>query len=124
MKYIAVDFDNTMTNGENWPECGEENPYAIEVIKRLQDDGHKIILNTCRTGGHLSSAIDWMKSKGLIPDAINDNPWCQQYYKEYGPCRKIFADLYIDDKNIFVKKTSSGSLDFKWIKDNYENIFD
>lgn len=123
-KVIAIDFDGTLTrDGDTFPLCGKENPYAIEVINRFRRDGCKIVLNTCRRGKYLEEAVEWMKQKGITPDAINDNPWSREIYNDPEPGNKVFADIYIDDRNIFVKKTKTGSVDFKWIKDNYNKIF-
>lgn len=122
-KVVALDFDGTLTDGDNWPVCGKENPHAIEVVKRFRKDGCKIVLNTCRRGKPLEEAVEWMKQKGITPDAVNDNPWGRAIYGDDTPGNKVFADVYIDDRNIFVKKTKSGAVDFKWINRNYKRIF-
>lgn len=121
--WIAVDFDGTLTDGgDTFPNIGNENPYAIDVLKRFKRDGHKIILNTCRRGQYLNDAIDWLKSKGVEPDAVNDNPWARAIYNDTKPGTKVFAHTYIDDRNIFIKKTATGSVDFKYIKRNYKRL--
>lgn len=120
--WIAVDFDGTLTSSDSWPEIGEENPYAFDVLKRFRRDGHKIILNTCRRGKPLQDAIEWMKEKGFEPDSINDNPWARALYNDSNPGNKVFAHTYIDDRNIFIKKTQTGSVDFKYIKRNYKRL--
>lgn len=123
-KVVAVDFDGTLTKyGDQFPKCGAENPYAIEVINRFRKDGCKIVLNTCRRGKPLEDAVAWMIERGITPDSINDNPWSRELYNDPEPGNKVFADVYIDDRNIFVRKTKYGSVDFKWIKDNYNKIF-
>ena len=120
--WIAVDFDGTLTgNGDSWPEIGPENPYAVDVIKRLKRDGHTVILHTCRQGEYLSEAIEWMKARGIEPDAVNDNPHAREIYGSQGP--KMNADIYIDDRSLGIKKTATGSVDFKYIKRNYKKIF-
>ena len=45
---IAVDFDGTITYKNAYPEVGEINPRAIEVLRKLQAQGHKLCLWTCR----------------------------------------------------------------------------
>ena len=120
--WIAIDFDGTLTNGDLWPSIGEENPYAIDVVKRFKRDNHKIILNTCRRGEYLEQAVQWMKDKGVEPDAVNDNPFARALYNDPEPGRKVFAHVYIDDRNIFIKKTKTGSVDFKYIKRNYKRL--
>ena len=121
--WIACDFDGTLTDGgDNWPLCGDENPYAIDVIKRFKRDGHKVILNTCRRGKYLREAVDWMIAHGIEPDAVNDNPFARLLYGDPNPGSKVFAHVYIDDRNIFIKKTKTGSVDFKYIKRNYKRL--
>lgn len=121
--WIAIDFDGTLTDhGDQFPNCGEPNPYAIDVIKRFRRDGHKIILNTCRRGQPLRDAVNWMIHRGIEPDSVNDNPWARALYNDPTPGTKVFAHVYIDDRNIFIKKTKTGSVDFKYIKRNYKRL--
>ena len=40
---IAVDFDGTLSMGP-YPEIGNPKPYAVEMMNKLKDDGHYIIL--------------------------------------------------------------------------------
>lgn len=100
-KYIfAVDFDGTLIKGNTWPDVdGTVNIDLIIYLIREQDKGHKIILNTCRTGQHLQDAVDVAKAYGLVFDAVNENlPEMIEAYQ--GDCRKISADFYIDDKAV------------------------
>ena len=46
---IAIDFDGTIVE-HRYPEIGREIPFAIETLKRLIKDGHKLILWTVREG--------------------------------------------------------------------------
>ena len=39
---IAIDFDGTIVE-HKYPEIGREIPFAIETLKRLQADRHKLI---------------------------------------------------------------------------------
>lgn len=118
-RFIAVDFDGTLTL-PSWPKIGKENPYAVKVVKRFRADGFKIMLHTCRQGDCLREAIAWMKLHGIEPDAVNDNPYARKLYGTQGP--KIFADLYIDDHNVFIKRTHDQAVDWKWINRNYKKI--
>ena len=42
---IAIDFDGTIVE-HKYPEIGREIPFAIETLKRLQADRHKLILDS------------------------------------------------------------------------------
>ena len=47
-KVICIDFDNTVCLDE-WPYIGPLIPGAIEVLRKLQKAGHRLILYTQRT---------------------------------------------------------------------------
>nr|WP_319509360.1 HAD hydrolase family protein [uncultured Draconibacterium sp.] len=94
---IAVDFDGTIVK-HKYPAIGKEIPYAIETLKLIQSKGHKIILWTYRSGKELDKAVDFCKKKGLFFHAINNNFEGEEFDNTYS--RKIYADIYIDDRNI------------------------
>jgi hypothetical protein len=95
---FAVDFDGTLC--ENcWPEIGKPNLKLIDFLKGTRKLGNKVILWTNRDGEDLQAAVDWCKEKGLEFDAINDNTKeSQEFFGNNS--RKIFANFYIDDKNV------------------------
>ena len=45
---IAVDFDGTIVK-HRYPAIGEEIPFAIETLKKLAADRHRLILWTVRS---------------------------------------------------------------------------
>lgn len=93
----SVDFDGTICE-DRWPDIGSPNMQLIEHLKNLRSAGNELILNTMREGDLLQAAIDWCYSYGLYFDAINDNlPRMKAKYNN-NP-RKIFADVYVDDRN-------------------------
>jgi len=94
---IAVDFDGTIVK-DAYPEIGEPRLFAFETLKELQKAGHSLILWTCRTGKELQEAIDFCKKNGIDFYAVNKN-YPEETIAE-GYMRKIFADVYIDDRNI------------------------
>lgn len=95
---IAVDFDGTLCQNK-YPEIGEANEDMIRHIKQEKFRGSKIILWTCRNGKLLEDAVKWCKEKGLKFDAVNENlPYIIEKFG--GDTRKIFANEYIDDKNV------------------------
>lgn len=102
-KTIAVDFDGTLCENK-FPDIGAPKPLVIEYIKRQQAQGAHIILHTCRENGTkralLDEAIRFCAEQGIELYAINDNPG-SKFPEEYGTGfdgRKVFADIYIDDK--------------------------
>ena len=46
---IAVDFDGTIVE-DAYPKIGKTRIFAFETLKRLQQDGHRLILWTYRSG--------------------------------------------------------------------------
>jgi hypothetical protein len=94
---LAVDFDGTLVTNE-FPRIGEVNPEVWNAVKAYQDKGWKIILWTCRTDLMLQEAVEFCCERGLTFDAVNDNlKEVKEFYK--GNTRKVFANLYIDDRN-------------------------
>lgn len=103
---IAIDFDGTIVE-HRYPEIGREIPFAIETLKRLIKDGHKLILWTVREGELLQEAVDWCGTRGVHFYKVNRD-WDENNEEEHlgsdsghrKYSRKIKADLFIDDRNI------------------------
>lgn len=94
----AVDFDGTLCESV-YPGIGSPNLALIEHLKKRRKQGNKVILWTCRCGQRLNEAVNWCWDRGLEFDAVNENlPEMIEWYGN--DCRKIFADVYIDDKAI------------------------
>ncbi len=91
-KIIAVDFDGTLV-AHAYPKIGAEAPNAFRVLKKLQDEGHQLILWTMRSGMPLLYALDYCASKGIVFWGINSNS--EQHIWSESP--KAYAHLYIDD---------------------------
>lgn len=89
--YIAVDFDGTCVTHE-YPKVGKDIG-AVPVLKKLTDSGHKIILNTMRSGKELADAIKWFIDNDIPLFGANENPT----QKSWTTSPKVHADLYIDD---------------------------
>lgn len=95
---IAIDFDGTICRGK-YPEIAGLQPGAKEAINLLYNSGHYIIINTCRSGEQLLTAINWMMQQGIPFHRVNDNH--PDEITRYGNnSRKIFAHIYVDDKQI------------------------
>ena len=116
---IAVDFDGTCCV-HNYPEIGEENPYAIQTMKSLIENGYKIFLWTMR--GHakdiiddaqrdtLQEALDWLKERGIYIKG-NISP------AQFSTSPKQYAAIYIDDAALGCPLTKfKGHTVVEWLK--------
>lgn len=96
---IAIDFDGTICRSE-FPTITGVMPYAKEVINRLHADGHYIIIWTCRTEKNLLDAVNWLLAEGIEFDRVNDEATATEDIYGKRMQGKIYADLYVDDKNL------------------------
>lgn len=95
---IAVDFDGTIVE-HRYPEIGKEILFAFDTLKALHQQGHKLILWTFRSGKELDEAVAYCKENGLTFYAVNANSPVEVFNPDT-ISRKIYADLYIDDRNV------------------------
>lgn len=107
---IAIDFDGTCVSHE-FPYIGKDIG-AAQVLKRVTDKGHKLILFTMRSdmsdvnsddpdilgvsGNHLTDAVNWFKEHNIPLWGIQKNP--TQHLWTLSP--KCYANLYIDDAGL------------------------
>lgn len=102
---IAVDFDGTIVEQGHWPDIGPELPWAKLALTYLHGVGHKIIINSCRAGEPETKMVDWLAEHEIPADAINRN--LEERIDAFGgDCRKISADIYIDDRAVFCRGIS------------------
>lgn len=94
---LAIDFDGTIVD-DAYPGIGKPKLFAFETLKRLQQEGHRLILWTYRSGKRLQEAVDFCADNGIEFYAINKSFPEEQNDTEKSP--KIHADLFIDDRNI------------------------
>lgn len=95
---IAVDFDGTISFG-TWPNVGAPNMPLINLLREKQSKGARLILWTSRCGEYLERAVKYCEAVGLTFDAVNEN--LPDMKEKYGnDCRKVYADLYIDDASV------------------------
>lgn len=93
---ISIDFDGTICELA-YPEIGEIKKDASIYIRKLYNEGHKIIINTCRSGKYEGHAQEFLDNAMIPYHYINSNlPSLIEMYSQ--DCRKISADIYIDDK--------------------------
>jgi len=94
---IAVDFDGTIVE-DAYPNIGKPNLFAFETLKKLLEDGHRLILWTYRYGKKLDEAVSFCEANGIFFYAVNKSFPEEEFNGEVS--RKINADVFIDDRNI------------------------
>lgn len=97
--YIAVDFDGVIHDIDysNYIDYKHFNvPFegASKYLKLLKNQGWKIIIWTCRKKSRAMKK--WLKENDIPYDSINKN--ISKVFK--GQSVKVYADVYLDDKNI------------------------
>lgn len=105
---IATDFDGVLCE-KRWPRIGAPNKKLIKKLADLKQEGHVIILWTCRTDDPFVD--DTGKTRNLLDEAVR---FCDAYGLTFsyinrpdpdsvamygGNPRKIYANIYIDDQN-------------------------
>lgn len=96
---IAVDFDGTIVE-HRYPSIGKELPFAIETLKKLAEEGHRLILWTVREGHLLDEAITFCRERGLEFYAVNRDYPEEEKGRNNHFTRKLKVDLWIDDRNL------------------------
>ncbi len=96
---IAVDFDGTIVT-DKYPEIGNEMPFAVETLKTLTREGHKLILWSVRQDEKLTEAVEWCRQRGLEFYAVNQDFPGEDPEQHNRYSRKIKADIFIDDRNL------------------------
>ena len=95
---IAVDFDGTIVTHE-YPKIGKELPFAIDSLKRLQQNPeNQLVLWSVREGKELEEAVEFCRERGLEFYAVNSN--YPEESSEHSEPRKLKVDLFIDDRNL------------------------
>ena len=90
---IAVDYDGTLFDG------GTFNTVLLKRLRASQKRGDTVILWTCREGKSLAEALASLQGIGFRPNFVNCN--CPEGVQRMRhDSRKIFADVYIDDKAV------------------------
>ncbi|MDX9703909.1 MAG: hypothetical protein RBU23_12835 [Candidatus Auribacterota bacterium] len=99
---IAVDFDGTIVE-DRFPNIGEPIADAFDTLLFFMSQGHKLILWTCRedTPGrkYLSEAVEFCRARGVEFEAVNENIHGHPFSHLGAKGRKVYADVYIDDRS-------------------------
>ena len=95
---ISIDFDETIVHS-NFPVIISLIPDAKLYITKLHEDGHYIIINTCRTGDDAIAAINFLLANDIPFRRFNENN-ISNVEKYKSNSRKIYAHVYIDDRQV------------------------
>ena len=96
---IAVDFDGTIVE-HRYPKIGEEIPFAVETLRMLIQDHHKVILWSVREGELLEEAVEWCRQRGIEFYAVNRDYPEETVQNNPHFTRKLKVDVFIDDRNL------------------------
>lgn len=91
---ILIDFDDTCVI-HKYPNIGADIKGAVDVLKRLVENGNRLILFTMRSDadGGLTEAINWFRIREIPLYGIQTNP----SQKSWTSSPKAFGHLIIDD---------------------------
>jgi len=99
---ITIDFDGTVVT-HDFPRVGKDIR-AVPVLKKLINNGHRLILNTMRSYNMrdfgdkpLNDAINWFKENDIPLYGINTNPEQSSWTNSL----KSYSHYDIDDINAF-----------------------
>ena len=92
---VAIDFDGTIVE-DAYPKIGKPKLFVFETLKKLQEEGHRLILWTYRNGSRLEEAVLFCKENGINFYAVNKSYPEEEF--DTSQSRKIYADIFIDDK--------------------------
>ena len=95
---IAIDFDGTIVE-HRYPEIGAEIPFAIETLKMLIKERHRLILWSVREGELLEEAVEYCRQRGVEFYADNKD-YPEEKKTDKGYTRKLKVDMFIDDRNL------------------------
>jgi len=94
---VAIDFDGTIVE-DAYPKIGKPKLFVFETLKKLQEEGHRLILWTYRNGSRLEEAVLFCKENGINFYAVNKSYPEEEFDGKIS--RKINATFFVDDRNI------------------------
>lgn len=90
---IAVDFDGTIHDFHNQ---GLSINDTIDLLRKCKEQGHTIIIFTCREEKDYDYIEKYMKEKNIPYDGINCNAKGLEFFN--GKNRKIYYNILLDDR--------------------------
>jgi hypothetical protein len=112
-KYIIIDFDGTIAT-LNYPNLGNVKNHAVRVIQRIKDNGGKIAIWTCRCDDDERKVKEFLDKHEIPYDKFNE-PFDEMNIMFGGNPRKIYGDVYIDDKELHAQM--NGGIDWLQIEE-------
>lgn len=85
MAVVAIDWDHTLMDGEEWL------PGAKDAIRLLREKGHKVCIHSCNNPAWIEKCLN---NAGIVVDLV----WKGKAKEISLNGQKPVADLYIDDK--------------------------
>ena len=98
-EFLAVDFDGTIV-GHEFPDIGAPIQATIDFMNEFWKKSiwNRIIIWSCRSGEYEHLMREWLIKNRVPFDWINKNP-----IVDLGG-NKIFANQYLDDRNLLMDK--------------------
>lgn len=96
-RIVAIDFDGTITETNEFPNIGKARKDASFYINKWKKEGFIIIIWTCRSEpDDLNNVRNFLLNNNIPYDYINEN------YEEmdFKPYPKIFYNYLLDDRTI------------------------
>lgn len=98
-KHVAIDFDNTITEGDSFPELGTLKYFAIETMNAMLKAGYNIHIWSSRPESQQESILEFLTEEGLDTTNVKINEHFPHYLGKYSErSSKIYADVYIEDR--------------------------
>lgn len=92
------------------------------MLKKIDAEGHRIILHTMRSDDHLTEAVQWFQSNQIPLFAVNGNP----EQKSWTNSPKVYGSAHIDDAAVGTPLKWDTKLSRRpfvdWVKMEYELI--
>ena len=104
---LAIDFDGTIVT-DAYPNIGQLLPNAKQCINDLYEKHNcEIVIWTCRTGVEEFNCRNFLIENNMHFTTINQNTPAVICRWNKDDSRKVYADIYIDDRSQYANKQIS-----------------
>lgn len=97
---VAVDYDGTLIPNHVFPATAKLVPGALEFMHKLRNAGVTIIIWTCREYEPLEDCLISLIEQEVPFDYVNAPDVTHLEEHGFRDTRKVYADLYVDDRGI------------------------